>query len=55
LAGFESKVFASCFQEVRKQAGPYKIFGSVESQRVVSCVHDYVNAWSKALKATGKI
>jgi hypothetical protein len=55
LDGFESRIFGSCFDQVRQQTGPYKIFGSVENQRVTSCVHDHVNAWHKTLRATGKL
>lgn len=55
IDGFESKVFASCFQQVRNTAGPYKVFGSVENQHVTDCVHNHVNAYFKALKTTGQL
>jgi len=52
IDGFESKVFAACFQEVRNKAGPYKIFGSAENQHVTDCIHRHVNAYNKALQST---
>ena len=55
LDGFESRVFASCFDQIRQQAGPYKIFGSLENQRVTSCVHDHINAHRDAYRAIGKL
>lgn len=44
IFGTESKIFAYCLQEVRQQAGPYKIFGSREVNAVGSCVHRFVDA-----------
>lgn len=52
--GIESKIFGICFQEVRKAAGPFKIFGSQENSLVSSCVHAHADAWQKTLKALGK-
>jgi hypothetical protein len=47
LWGTESKIFSYCLQEVRRQAGPYQIFGSREVNNVGSCVHRFVDAVHK--------
>jgi hypothetical protein len=45
--GVESRLFAFCLQQVREEAGPYKIFGSREVNKVGSCVHRYADAVQK--------
>jgi hypothetical protein len=49
--GTESKLFAFCYQQVREQAGPYKIFGSREVNNVGSCIHKYADAIQKTDRA----
>ncbi len=49
--GVESKLFAYCLQQVREEAGPYKIFGSREVNQVGSCLHRFIDAVHKTEKA----
>ena len=54
LWGMESRIFGFCFQAVREQTGPYKIFGSLENELVSACVNQHADAYQQTLRAAGK-
>lgn len=43
-------MFSNCFQKVRNQAGPFKIFGSREVEAVGSCMHHHLDVFQKTEK-----